>query len=133
MRSSTVAHPRLDVFFADSRISSIGQIYRRARPSRHRRRRKAAWARPGGSPTFPLCLTGGVILSGGLIATAPRIAATGLLGEDAAVTVSVEKLLARRERRVRENIDTRYLRIESLERINVGKGTKSRISDWWVP
>lgn len=77
-------------------------------------------------PRRSLLLTGGVILAGGLIATAPRIAATGLLGEDAAVTVSVEKLLARRERRVRENIDTRYLRIESLERINVGKGNEEQ-------
>jgi len=45
-----------------------------------------------------------------------------VLGEDAAVVVSNEKLLARRERLVRENIDTRYLKIESLGRIYVGKG-----------
>lgn len=77
-------------------------------------------------PRRSLLLTGGVILAGGLIATAPRIAATGLLGEDAAATVSVEKLLARRERRVREKIDTRYLRIESLGRINVGKEKKEQ-------
>lgn len=77
-------------------------------------------------PRRSLLLTGGVILAGGLIATAPRIAATGLLGEDAAATVSVEKLLARRERRVREKIDTRYLRIESLGRINVGKERKEQ-------
>lgn len=77
-------------------------------------------------PRRSLLLTGGVILAGGLIATAPRIAATGLLGEDAAATVSVEKLLARRERRVLEKIDTRYLRIESLGRINVGKEKKEQ-------
>nr|WP_294452569.1 acetamidase [uncultured Rothia sp.] len=77
-------------------------------------------------PRRSLLLTGGVILAGGLIATAPRIAATGLLGEDAAATVSAEKLLARRERRVREKIDTRYLRIESLGRINVGKEKKEQ-------
>ena len=36
------------------------------------------------------------------------------------------KLLARRERLVRENIDTRYLKIESLGRIYVGQGRREQ-------
>ena len=68
-------------------------------------------------PRRSLLLTGGVIVAGGLLAGAPRIAATGVLGEDAAVTVSNEKLLIRRERLIRENVDTRYLTIESLGRV----------------
>jgi len=63
-----------------------------------------------------------VVAAAGVLAAMPQIAATGVLGEDAAVVVSTEKLLARRERLVRENIDTRYLKIESLGRIYVGKG-----------
>ena len=73
-------------------------------------------------PRRSLLLTGGVVAAAGVIAAMPQIAATGVLGEDAAVVVSTEKLLARRERLVRENIDTRYLKIESLGRIYVGKG-----------
>lgn len=73
-------------------------------------------------PRRSLLLTGGVIAAAGVLAAMPQIAATGVLGEDAAVVVSNEKLLARRERLVRENIDTRYLKIESLGRIYVGKG-----------
>ncbi len=73
-------------------------------------------------PRRSLLLTGGVIAAAGVLAAMPQIAATGVLGEDAAVVVSNEKLLARRERMVRENIDTRYLKIESLGRIYVGKG-----------
>jgi len=65
---------------------------------------------------------GGGARAAGVLAAMPQIAATGVLGEDAAVVVSTEKLLARRERLVRENIDTRYLKIESLGRIYVGKG-----------
>ena len=49
-----------------------------------------------------------------------------MLGEDAAVVVSNEKLLARRERLVHENIDTRYLKIESLGRIYVGQGRREQ-------
>ena len=73
-------------------------------------------------PRRSLLLTGGVVAAAGVLAAMPQIAATGVLGEDAAVVVSTEKLLARRERLVRENIDTRYLKIESLGRIYVGKG-----------
>ena len=73
-------------------------------------------------PRRSLLLTGGVIAAAGVLAAMPQIAATGVLGEDAAAVVSNEKLLARRERLVRENIDTRYLKIESLGRIYVGKG-----------
>lgn len=73
-------------------------------------------------PRRSLLLTGGVIAAAGALAAMPQIAATGVLGEDAAAVVSNEKLLARRERLVRENIDTRYLKIESLGRIYVGKG-----------
>lgn len=73
-------------------------------------------------PRRSLLLTGGVIAAAGVIAAMPQIAATGVLGEDAAVVVSNKKLLARRERLVRENIDTRYLKIESLGRIYVGQG-----------
>jgi len=73
-------------------------------------------------PRRSLLLTGGVVAAAGVLAAMPQIAATGVLGEDAAVVVSNEKLLARRERLVRENIDTRYLKIESLGRIYVGKG-----------
>ena len=73
-------------------------------------------------PRRSLLLTGGVIAAAGVLAAMPQIAATGVLGEDAAVVVSNEKLLARRERLVRENIDTRYLKIESLGRIYVGQG-----------
>ena len=73
-------------------------------------------------PRRSLLLTGGVVAAAGVLAVMPQIAATGVLGEDAAVVVSNEKLLARRERLVRENIDTRYLKIESLGRIYVGKG-----------
>jgi len=62
----------------------------------------------------------------GVLAAMPQIAATGVLGEDAAVVVSTEKLLARRERLVRENIDTRYLKIESLGRIYVGQGRREQ-------
>ena len=60
-------------------------------------------------PRRSLLLTGGVVAAAGVLAAMPQIAATGVLGEDAAVVVSTEKLLARRERLVRENIDTRYL------------------------
>lgn len=70
-------------------------------------------------PRRSLLLTGGVVAAAGVLAAMPQIAATGVLGEDAAVVVSTEKLLARRERLVRENIDTRYLKIESLGRIYV--------------
>ena len=73
-------------------------------------------------PRRSLLLTGGVVAAAGVLAAMPQIAATGVLGEDAAAVVSNEKLLARRERLVRENIDTRYLKIESLGRIYVGKG-----------
>lgn len=73
-------------------------------------------------PRRSLLLTGGVIAAAGVLAAMPQIAATGVLGEDAAVVVSNEKLLARRERLVRENMDTRYLKIESLGRIYVGQG-----------
>lgn len=73
-------------------------------------------------PRRSLLLTGGVIAAAGVLAAMPQIAATGVLGEDAAVVVSNKKLLARRERLVRENIDTRYLKIESLGRIYVGQG-----------
>lgn len=72
-------------------------------------------------PRRSLLLTGGVVAAAGVIAAMPQIAATGVLGEDAAVVVSTEKLLARRERLVRENIDTRYLKIESLGCIYVGQ------------
>lgn len=72
-------------------------------------------------PRRSLLLTGGVIAAAGVLAAMPQIAATGVLGEDAAVVVSTEKLLARRERLIRENIDTRYLKIESLGRIYVGQ------------
>lgn len=73
-------------------------------------------------PRRSLLLTGGVVAAAGVLAAMPQIAATGVLGEDAAAVVSNEKLLARRERLVRENVDTRYLKIESLGRIYVGKG-----------
>lgn len=73
-------------------------------------------------PRRSLLLTGGVVAAAGVLAAMPQIAATGVLGEDAAAVVSNEKLLARRERLVRENIDTCYLKIESLGRIYVGKG-----------
>lgn len=73
-------------------------------------------------PRRSLLLTGGVVAAAGVLAAMPQIAATGVLGEDAAAVVSNEKLLARRERLVRENIDTRYLKIESLGRIYMGKG-----------
>ena len=73
-------------------------------------------------PRRSLLLTGGVVAAAGVLAAMPQIAATGVLGEDAAVVVSNEKLLVRRERLVRENIDTRYLKIESLGRIYVGQG-----------
>lgn len=73
-------------------------------------------------PRRSLLLTGGVVAAVGVLAAMPQIAATGVLGEDAAAVVSNEKLLARRERLVRKNIDTRYLKIESLGRIYVGKG-----------
>lgn len=72
-------------------------------------------------PRRSLLLTGGVVAAAGVLAAMPQIAATGVLGEDAAVVVSTEKLLARRERLIRENIDTRYLKIESLGRIYVGQ------------
>ena len=72
-------------------------------------------------PRRSLLLTGGLIAAAGVLAAMPQIAATGILGEDAAVVVSTEKLLARRERLIRENIDTRYLKIESLGRIYVGQ------------
>ena len=77
-------------------------------------------------PRRSLLLTGGVIAAAGVLAAMPQIAATGVLGEDAAVVVSNEKLLARRERLVRENIDTRYLKIESLGRIYVGQGRREQ-------
>jgi len=73
-------------------------------------------------PRRSLLLAGGVVAAAGVLAAMPQIAATGVLGEDAAAGGSNEKLLARRERLVRENIDTRYLKIESLGRIYVGKG-----------
>lgn len=77
-------------------------------------------------PRRSLLLTGGVVAAAGVLAAMPQIAATGVLGEDAAVVVSNEKLLARRERLVRENIDTRYLKIESLGRIYVGQGRREQ-------
>lgn len=77
-------------------------------------------------PRRSLLLTGGVVAAAGVLAAMPQIAATGVLGEDAAVVVSNEKLLARRERLVRENIDTRYLKIESLGRIYVGRGRREQ-------
>ena len=51
-------------------------------------------------PRRSLLLTGGVVAAAGVLAAMPQIAATGVLGEDAAVVVSTEKLLARRERLV---------------------------------
>lgn len=77
-------------------------------------------------PRRSLLLTGGVVAAAGVLAAMPQIAATGVLGEDAAVVVSTEKLLARRERLVRENIDTRYLKIESLGRIYAGQGRREQ-------
>ena len=77
-------------------------------------------------PRRSLLLTGGVVAAAGVLAAMPQIAATGVLGEDAAVVVSTEKLLARRERLIRENIDTRYLKIESLGRIYVGQGRREQ-------
>lgn len=77
-------------------------------------------------PRRSLLLTGGVVAAAGVLAAMPQIAAIGVLGEDAAVVVSNEKLLARRERLVRENIDTRYLKIESLGRIYVGQGRREQ-------
>ena len=77
-------------------------------------------------PRRSLLLTGGVVAAAGVLAAMPQIAATGVLGEDAAVVVSNEKLLARRERLVHENIDTRYLKIESLGRIYVGQGRREQ-------
>ena len=77
-------------------------------------------------PRRSLLLTGGVVAAAGVLAAMPQIAATGVLGEDAAAVVSNEKLLARRERMVRENIDTRYLKIESLGRIYVGQGRREQ-------
>ncbi len=77
-------------------------------------------------PRRSLLLTGGVVAAAGVIAAMPQIAATGVLGEDAAVVVSTEKLLARRERLVRENIDTRYLKIESLGRVYAGQGRREQ-------
>lgn len=77
-------------------------------------------------PRRSLLLTGGVVAAAGVLAAMPQIAATGVLGEDAAAVVSNEKLLARRERLVRENIDTRYLKIESLGRIYVGQGRREQ-------
>lgn len=77
-------------------------------------------------PRRSLLLTGGVLAAAGVLAAMPQIAATGVLGEDAATVVSQEKLLARRERLIRENIDTRYLTIESLGRIYVGQGRREQ-------
>lgn len=77
-------------------------------------------------PRRSLLLTGGVVAAAGVLAAMPQIAATGVLGEDAAVVVSTEKLLARRERLIRENIDTRYLKIESLGRIYAGQGRREQ-------
>ena len=77
-------------------------------------------------PRRSLLLTGGVVAATGVLAAMPQIAATGVLGEDAAAVVSTEKLLARRERLIRENIDTRYLKIESLGRIYVGQGRREQ-------
>lgn len=77
-------------------------------------------------PRRSLLLTGGVVAAAGVLAAMPQIAATGVLGEDAAVVVSTEKLLARRERLVRENIDTRYLKIESLGRVYAGQGRREQ-------
>ena len=77
-------------------------------------------------PRRSMLLTGGVVAAAGVLAAMPQIAATGVLGEDAAAVVSNEKLLARRERLVRENIDTRYLKIESLGRIYVGQGRREQ-------
>ena len=77
-------------------------------------------------PRRSLLLTGGVVAATGVLAAMPQIAATGVLGEDAAAVVSTEKLLVRRERLIRENIDTRYLKIESLGRIYVGQGRREQ-------
>ncbi|MCP8995979.1 acetamidase [Rothia sp. P3C3.S176] len=77
-------------------------------------------------PRRSLLLTGGVVAAAGVLAAMPQIAASGVLGEDVAVMVSTEKLLARRERLIRENIDTRYLKIESLGRIYVGQGRREQ-------
>lgn len=83
-------------------------------------------------PRRSLLLTGGVVAATGVLAAMPQIAATGVLGEDAAAVVSTEKLLVRRERLIRENIDTRYLKIESLGRIYVGQGRREQDLRWWV-
>lgn len=77
-------------------------------------------------PRRSLLMTGGVVAAAGVLAAMPQIAASGVLGEDVAVMVSTEKLLARRERLIRENIDTRYLKIESLGRIYVGQGRREQ-------
>ena len=77
-------------------------------------------------PRRSLLLTGGVVAATGVLAAMPQIAATGVLGEDVAAVVSTEKLLVRRERLIRENIDTRYLKIESLGRIYVGQGRREQ-------
>ena len=77
-------------------------------------------------PRRSLLLTGGVVAAAGVLAAMPQIAASGVLGEDVAVMVSTEKLFARRERLIRENIDTRYLKIESLGRIYVGQGRREQ-------
>ena len=77
-------------------------------------------------PRRSLLLTGGVVAAAGVLAAMPQIAATGVLGEDAAAVVSNEKLLARRERLVHENIDTRYLKIECAGAYLCGSGRREQ-------
>ena len=77
-------------------------------------------------PRRSLLLTGGVMLAGGLLAAVPHLAAAGILGEEAGASVSQQKLLARRERLIRESLDTRYLKIESLGVIYVGQGREEK-------
>lgn len=64
-----------------------------------------------------LMLTGGCLASGAFVAFLPRISALGVLGEDAAMTVSTSKRFDKWERDIRANINTEYLTVDNVERV----------------
>ena len=61
-----------------------------------------------------LLLTAGCIVAADVVAMMPQFARAGILGDEAAATVSRRKQLEKWERDIRENIDGTYLKVEEF-------------------
>ncbi|WP_303221018.1 hypothetical protein [Rothia sp. (in: high G+C Gram-positive bacteria)] len=68
-----------------------------------------------------LLLGVGCAAAAGFVTFLPAIASTGMLGEEAAATVSNGRRLAKWERDIREHINTEYLVLEEISRIYSGE------------